>query len=136
MRVQIASFVSSAHRLAALSALSIWAIAAPGGSGCAHTEESVLTQGGVVDPQGVDAQLKCPRGTVFATGMTMGVKTSVWCERQGGVKHGPFLEWYENHQKKSAGEYEEGHRQGTWSFWLPSGQFDSHIKYDHGTVVP
>ncbi len=90
----------------------------------------------MVDPQLLSAELHCPRGTVLVRGQTMGVQSALWCEKQGGVKHGPFVEWYENHQKKDAGDYEDGRRHGPWSFWLPNGQLDSQIRYDHGNPVP
>ncbi len=103
-------------------------------TGCATTSSIDLSAGGVVDPPSLTSSIRCARGTALVYGQTMGVETAAWCERPGGVKHGPFLDWYENHQKKSAGEYEEGHRKGTWSFWLPNGQLDSRMDYAKGTA--
>lgn len=104
-------------------------------SACAHTPDAELQAAGIVDAQALSTMLRCPRGTIFTRGQTLGVQTAVWCERPGGVKHGPFVEWYENHQKKSAGEYADGHRQGRWSFFLLNGQLESRITYEKSAVV-
>ena len=128
MRIQIASILSATLLLA-------WIAAGTGLLGCASAPAVDLSQGGVVDPQELAARLRCPRGTELVQGQTQGVLTAVWCEKPGSVKHGPFIEWFANHQKQSAGLYEEGHRQGTWSFFLPSGQLDSQVSYDKGVVV-
>jgi hypothetical protein len=105
--------------------------------GCADTyrHDPVLSQGGIVDPQALGSRLRCPRGATLIEGRTQGVQTALFCEKPGGVKHGPFVEWYENHQVKSAGAHLEGSRQGQWSFWLPNGQLDSRITYERGAVV-
>jgi hypothetical protein len=111
-------------------------LALAGLGGCAHTAGNpTLLSSGTVDPQELSTTLHCPRGTTITQGQTRGVVSAIWCERTGGVKHGPFIEWYENHQKKSAGEYLESRRQGPWVFWLPGGQQDSTITYENGTVV-
>lgn len=109
---------------------------ASGSLGCATTaNNATLLQGGLVDPQDLVASLRCPRGTTQTQGQTMGVVTAIWCEKPGNIKHGAFVEWYENHQKKDAGEYVDGRRQGTWVFWLPGGQQDSTITYEKGEVI-
>lgn len=122
MRDRIASIVSVAPFLVACGTAA--ALSDPG-----------LSQGGAVDGQALSARIRCPRGAHLIHGQTMGVETALWCERPGGVKHGPFVEWYENHQMKTTGEHQDGHRQGTWSFWLQNGQLDSRITYERGTVV-
>lgn len=101
---------------------------------CAPSADSSLSQGGAA-AQNAQDKLRCPSGTVLAHGRTMGVESTVWCERSNGVKHGPFLEWFENHQTKSTGEYVDGHRQGQWSFFFPNGQLESRITYDNGNAI-
>ncbi len=108
--------------------------------GCATGPDPILSTGGKVPPD-IDRSLRCPRGTGIVFGRIAGVQTSAWCERQGptgpsGVKHGPFVEWYDSLQKKNVGLYEEGLRQGPWRFYLPSGQLESEVIYEHGNVVP
>ena len=108
--------------------------------GCATGPDPILSTGGKVPPD-IDRSLRCPRGTGIVFGRIAGVQTSAWCERLGpagpsGVKHGPFVEWYDSLQKKNVGLYEEGLRQGPWRFYLPSGQLESEVIYEHGNVVP
>ena len=79
--------------------------------------------------------VSCPHGTVFAAGQTQGRLSAVWCERPDGRRHGPYIEWWENHQKKSSGLYQDGVRQGVWTFFVPSGQRDSQIEYRNGAAV-
>lgn len=92
-----------------------------------------------IDQPGViadaNAAIRCDRGTVVAAGQTQGRLSAVWCERPDGRRHGPYLEWWENHQKKGAGTYRDGVRHGTWTFFLPSGQRDSQIEYVNGEAV-
>src|SRR5262249_15633457 len=121
MRHRIASLVSSLRDAPALLLIgaAVWLPA------CASAPDRTLDTSGPVDPQSLSARLRCPGGAVLTHGQTLGVETALWCEKTGGIKHGPFIEWYPNHQKKTAGEYLEGHRQGPWSFWNPDGQLDS-----------
>jgi hypothetical protein len=102
---------------------------------CAYSPDANLLSGGVVDAQSLTGKTRCPRGATIVHGQTMGVQSALWCEKPGGIKHGPFVEWYENHQKKTAGEYIEGLRNGPWAFFLPNGQLDTRITYDNGAAV-
>ena len=110
-------------------------------AGCATSPDPILSTGGMVPPN-IERSLRCPRGTGIVFGRTGGVQSSAWCERVDpagnptGVKHGPFVEWYESLQKKNVGLYEEGLRQGPWHFYLPAGPLESEVIYDHGNVVP
>lgn len=103
---------------------------------CAATNETTLSQleqpGQVLD---ANAALHCPRGTVMAAGQTQGRLSAVWCEKPDGQRHGPYLEWWENHQKKSVGLYRDGLRQGLWTFFLMDGQRDSQVEYKNGDVI-
>src|SRR4051794_836363 len=97
---------------------------------CATTApDANLRESGVVDAALGD-KLRCPRGATLIHGQTMGVESALWCEKPGGIKHGPFVDWYENHQKKTVGEYEEGLRTGPWNFFSPNGQLDTRITYE------
>lgn len=107
-----------------------------GAGACAATNETTLSQleqpGQVLD---ANAALHCPRGTVMAAGQTQGRLSAVWCEKPDGQRHGPYLEWWENHQKKSVGLYRDGLRQGLWTFFLMDGRRDSQVEYRNGEAV-
>lgn len=94
-----------------------------------------LRESGTVDAQSMGGKLRCPRGATLVHGQTMGVESALWCEKPGGIKHGPFVDWYENHQKKTVGEYEEGLRSGPWNFFSPNGQLDTRITYERGAAI-
>lgn len=109
---------------------------------CASGPDPILTTGGKVPPT-IENSLRCPSGTGIVFGRVAGVQTAAWCERPAaaggaagaGVRHGPYVEWYDTLQKKITGLHEEGLRQGAWRFYMPSGVLDSEIVYDHGNVV-
>jgi hypothetical protein len=94
-----------------------------------------LRETGTVDAQSLGAKMRCPSGATLVHGQTMGVESALWCEKPGGIKHGPFVDWYENHQKKTAGAYEEGLRTGPWNFFSPNGQLDTRITYERGAAI-
>ncbi len=74
----------------------------------------------------------CGKGTELSRGVTYQTYTSAWCQRPEGVKHGEFVDWWENGQKKSAGLYREGRRNGVWTFFRETGEVDSRIEYRDG----
>ena len=111
--------------LVPLTALALWA--------CASVPADSLEQGGLVPD--ANAAVHCPRGTVFAAGQTMGRLSAVWCEKPDGRRHGPYVEWWENHQKKGAGLYQDGVRHGVWTFFLNNGQRDSQVEYRNGEAT-
>lgn len=92
-----------------------------------------LSQPGVV--QDANSAVHCPSGTSFAAGQTQGRLSAVWCERPDGRRHGPYVEWWENRQKKAAGLYQDGVRQGVWTFFQSNGMRDSQIEYKNGESV-
>lgn len=106
-------------------------------SGCAQSAQSA--RGGLLpidastDPR---ALLDCPRGTAVTQGLTAGVLSSVYCERPNGVRHGPYLEWWPNKYKKTVGQYKEGQRDGTWSFFTQTGALESQVNYQSGQSSP
>jgi len=101
----------------------------------APISDSNLRESGTVDGQALGAKMRCPSGATLVHGQTMGVESALWCEKPGGIKHGPFVDWYENHQKKTAGAYEEGLRTGPWNFFSPNGQLDTRITYERGAAI-
>lgn len=110
-------------------------------AGCATGPDPILTTGGKVPPT-LENSMRCPSGTGIVFGRVAGVQTAAWCERAAvpagsgpGIKHGPYVEWYDTLQKKITGVHEEGLRQGTWRFYMPSGVLDSEIVYERGNVV-
>lgn len=110
------------------------AIAALALGACAsETAVAQLDQPGLI--QDANAAIRCPHGTAVAAGQTQGRLSAVWCEKPDGRRHGPYLEWWENHQKKSAGMYQDGVRHGVWSFFLMNGQRDSQVEYRNGEAV-
>ena len=48
------------------------------------------------------------------------------------VKHGKFVEWHENGQKKAEGEYEDGNLAGQFASWYENGQRETRGQYQHG----
>lgn len=111
-------------------------LAALGLAACATTNETTLAQleqSGLVSD--ANAALHCPRGTVMAAGQTQGRLSAVWCEKPDGQRQGPYLEWWENHQKKAVGLYRDGVRSGTWTFFRMDGQRDSQIEYRNGEAI-
>lgn len=123
--------VGRARRLGPLEALTALAVLV---GACASSPPlPPIDQPGVVAD--ANAAIRCDRGTVFAAGQTQGRLSAVWCERPDGRRHGPYLEWWENHQKKGAGSYRDGVRHGTWTFFLPSGERDSQSEYVNGEAV-
>jgi len=100
--------------------------------GCASAPAAIEQSGLVRD---ANAAISCPHGTVFAAGQTMGRLSAVWCEKPDGRRHGPYVEWWENHQKKGAGMFRDGVRDGVWTFFLNNGERDSQVEYKNGAAT-
>lgn len=43
-----------------------------------------------------------------------------WCV-VGGFKHGPYMAWYDNGNRKESGSYAEGKLDGLWTEWFEDG---------------
>jgi hypothetical protein len=43
-----------------------------------------------------------------------------WCVK-GGFKHGPYMTWFENGNRKESGNYNEGKFDGLWTEWFENG---------------
>ena len=96
--------------------------------GCAHSvplaESAKITDS--------TKAVTCGKGTELSRGVSYQTYASAWCQRPEGVKHGEFVDWWENGQKKSAGLYREGRRNGVWTFFRETGEVDSRIEYRDG----
>jgi hypothetical protein len=49
-----------------------------------------------------------------------------------GVAHGPYASFHANGQKDAEGQYVDGFRSGTWSFYSENGQLRSRIEFQTG----
>lgn len=74
----------------------------------------------------------CPDGTKPVQGKSDDDHDAVWCEKEGGVRHGHYLESWPGGKKKREGEYRDGQRQGLWTSWYDDGQTESIGSYKEG----
>lgn len=49
-----------------------------------------------------------------------------------GVAHGPYVSFHANGQKNAEGQFVEGFRAGTWTFYSEEGQVRSRIEFQGG----
>lgn len=99
---------------------------------CAHSHVPLTEPARITDPA---KAVTCPKGTELSRGVSFQTYISAWCQRPDGVKHGEFVDWWENGNKKSAGMYREGRREGVWTFFRETGQVDSQIEYRDGVAL-
>lgn len=67
-------------------------------------------------------QLSCPQGTTQFGKLQEGLYCRKVVAKEGdNVPHGPFVSYYHNGQKRSEGQYSEGFRSGTWTFFDETG---------------
>lgn len=83
--------------------------------------------------QNTTQALKCPAGTTqFGT-----AKDGLFC-RKPGVKdgaftaHGPYAAYHANGQKSTEGQYSDGFRSGSWTFYNEAGQLSERIDFQGG----
>ncbi|MBT3223359.1 MAG: hypothetical protein HN348_30165, partial [Proteobacteria bacterium] len=78
----------------------------------------------IVEEVSVYPELGCLEGTkAVGTPPPMGIE--VWCattQEGNSYRNGPAIEWYNNEQRKSVGNYENGMKSGQWEFWYPHGE--------------
>ncbi len=82
----------------------------------------------------LDAALKgleCPPGT-RKVGDEPPAGLEAWCERDGGVRQGPYRAWHEGGAKSVSGQYVEGQRDGAWAEWHANGQRKNEMSYRAG----
>jgi hypothetical protein len=87
----------------------------------------------------IPVRVLCGPGTKPA-GAAPPAGLAAWCERPGtGVKHGWFLSWYPNGDRKEAGTYVEGKQQGVWTRFWQAGGPKTQLNYlsgrPHGILV-
>jgi hypothetical protein len=77
----------------------------------------------------------CPTGTEVV-GCAPPDGFEQYCARKdeigNPVKHGLFTSWYDNGQKASEGDYEDGNHHGPCTFWYSNGQKRLEAEYRHG----
>jgi hypothetical protein len=71
--------------------------------------------------RGSPAAIECPAGTTMR-GAAPPSGERVWCERSDATIHGPVLEWFASGQRRMAGEYADGRKQGTWKTFYDGGK--------------
>jgi hypothetical protein len=76
----------------------------------------------------------CPQSTVVQ-GNAPPDGAAQWCERPGGVKHGPFKEWSTDGRLVAEGTYAEGKRDGLWRTYHDNGLPHAHGRYAMGDKV-
>jgi len=99
---------------------------------CAHSHVPLTEPARITDPA---KAVTCQKGTELSRGVSFQTYISAWCQRPDGVKHGEFVDWWENGNKKSAGMYREGRREGVWTFFRETGEVDSRIEYRDGNAM-
>ena len=113
-------------RSVAVTTLALWFVA------CAHSSPPLNEPARITDST---KAVTCQRGTELSRGVSYQTYVSAWCQRPDGTKHGQFVDWWENGNKKSAGTYSEGRREGVWTFFRETGEADSHIEYRDGVAM-
>jgi len=72
---------------------------------------------------GANVQLNCPSGTKQFGNPNDGVYCRKPVSKDGyNLPHGPYVSYYPNGQKRSVGQYFEGFRSGTWTFYDEAGK--------------
>ncbi len=81
---------------------------------------------------------ECPESTEPRHRTTVEARES-WCERPGGVRHGPRHAWHAEGSKWFEGSYDDGKREGPWRFWFQGGAKRSESVYRndrrHGAMI-
>jgi len=84
---------------------------------------SAAFAGGAASKAGANIQLNCPSGTKQFGNADDGIYCRKTVSQDGhNMPHGPYVSYYPNGQKRSEGQYFEGFRSGTWSFYDETGK--------------
>jgi len=79
-----------------------------------------------------DIEIACPEGTELEGDK----RTSAWCARPGGTRHGPFRSWYrESGSPQMATQYRDGVEHGLREEWYENGRRSSRTTYERGERV-
>jgi len=71
----------------------------------------------------------CPPGT-----RSRRTRLERWCETPTGLKDGPGETFYETGEKRTAGNWKDNKRIGTWHYWRTSGQVLQEVIWRAGTL--
>lgn len=78
--------------------------------------------------------LNCPSGTKQFGNPDDGITCRKTVSTEGyNVPHGPYVSYHPNGQKRSEGQYFEGFRSGTWTFYDESGKETGRTEFSGGT---
>lgn len=76
----------------------------------------------------------CPVGTTQQE-KKRGDNHSVFCGLSNGVRHGPWIDYWQNGVVKEIGPYVAGYRQGTFTTWDQKGKLTSRYVWKDGQPV-
>ena len=109
---------------------------APAGPSAAtgQVPHSGATASGTLAPAWWSAHAPCPKGTRLR-GAAPPKGTHVWCEKDGGVRHGPATTWYSNGRKASVGRYRAGVFSGDWELWSEDGSEHLRQRWSGGKLL-
>ena len=121
----------SFEKLSLLSLAALMLAAAPAGA----VPKISTVEGWVVDEQKAkSASLQCPEGTsVVGQPHPDGLEQS--CQRADGSKHGAQIQWHDNGQVKTRGQFSENKQTGAWTSWQDNGQKNISSTWAEGVKV-
>ena len=77
--------------------------------------------------------LKCPKDTKLTKNFAEKVKgPAIYCETEDKIKHGPYIDWFENGQVSQQGFYLNGKPHNTWKSWSSKGIQKTEGSYNQG----
>jgi antitoxin component YwqK of YwqJK toxin-antitoxin module len=72
---------------------------------------------------GASTQLNCPQGATQFGSPNEGIYCRKTVAKDGdNLPHGPYVSFHSNGQRRSEGQYVEGFRSGTWTFYDEAGK--------------
>ena len=77
---------------------------------------------------------ECPPGTTQQE-KKRGDNHSIFCGLANGVRHGPWIDYWQNGVVKEIGPYVAGYRQGTFTTWDQKGKLTSRYTWKDGQPV-
>jgi len=78
----------------------------------------------------------CPPDTEIIGSQKMTQQSCSYQDSNGRVvRHGPFIEWYVNGQKRDEGRYDHGKQVGLWTYWEEGGRKTAERVYRDDEVV-
>lgn len=95
-----------------------------------HADGVPLAQQPVILPDGIEVE--CPAGTALAGDK----RTSAWCEKPDGTRHGPLRAWDRaTGRLLQATRYVDGVEHGLRQRWHDNGRLQSRSALEHGVTV-